>query len=646
MTAARALKQDQSAAAHFLTLLDEGAEQFCFRVFDDNEVRKDPKLAAKFEGTLDEVWPRLASKQGQGCGVYVVANAGEQTNDTIYKVRAVFADTDGAPLEPILACGLEPHIIVESSPGKWHVYWLVDGLPTDAFRDIQRNIAAMFGTDKSVNDLARVMRLPGLMHLKGEPFLVRVIHESGALPYDADTIRQHFGVTATVPSTPPAPTLGQSVETNRHADVLKLTLMLAHSVRAGAMTRQEAFDLMRARRDSGRWSRHVPDDEISRALDGALMKGGEVAVDESAPIPQLDRVDLTGLMESTVSPVEFVVEPIIPRRTTTLLGGHGGVGKSMLALTLAAHVAAGRPWGPYIFQQGRAVVVSLEDDAEIVRYRLRRIIETCGLPADAVLANLTLFDGSSIDAELAVEMTANGVTRLAFTPVMDAVSEAVKGAAFVLIDNASDAYGGNENERRQVRAFVRKVNREARENNAALVLLAHIDKQAAKHGGKGNTYSGSTQWHNSVRSRLALVEADGVIELLHEKSNLGRLADPLIIQRGRHGVPAPATSAAIDAARALMCGGDVDAVMNALGAAITAGQTIPCAESGPHTTWHALCNHPELPAVYRDKDGKRRVWVALAALERAGRIRREQYTRANRHPGERWALAQTGALDD
>ena len=67
----------------------------------------------------------------------------------------------------------------------------------------------------------------------------------------------------------------------------------------------------------------------------------------------------------------------------------------------------------------------------------------------------------------------------------------------------------------------------AREHDAAVVLLAHIDKAAARNGGQGNSYSGSTAWHNSARSRLALVEDEATgLELLHEKANFGKKRDP------------------------------------------------------------------------------------------------------------------------
>lgn len=382
MSAAESLTRlDQSEAARFLSILDESAETFCFRVFDDNESRKDPRLAAKFDGSLESVWPHLVDKQAKGCGVYVVANAGEQTNDTIYKVRAVFADTDGAPLDPILACGLEPHIVVESSPGKWHVYWLVDNLPTAAFRDVQRSIAAQFGTDKSVNDLARVMRLPGMLHQKGVPFLARIIHESGALPYSAETILAHFPPAAT--SDQPTGLTGAQglgpglvIEHDRHADVIKCTLLLAQSVHAGAMTRQEAFDTMRARRDAGRYSRHVPDDEIKRALDGALSKrelapAQPPAEERPAPVLKLARF--------TAADIDAAKKPqpnafmggwkgqvgLFPVGEVTVIGAPGREGKTSVMMAIAQHYAIGKPIAGLSPEEIKSVLIySAEDDRD------------------------------------------------------------------------------------------------------------------------------------------------------------------------------------------------------------------------------------------------------------------------------------------
>ena len=92
------------------------------------------------------------------------------------------------------------------------------------------------------------------------------------------------------------------------------------------------------------------------------------------------------------------------------------------------------------------------------------------------------------------------------TATLGELRAAVGGAGLLIIDNASDAYDGPENDRRQVRTFIRELAGLGRGNNAGVMLLAHIDKQAARFGSQGNSYSGSSAWHNSARSRLALVD--------------------------------------------------------------------------------------------------------------------------------------------
>jgi hypothetical protein len=98
-----------------------------------------------------------------------------RTSDNVIAVRALFADADGTPIGPILAKCPPPHILVESSPDKWHIYWLTNDTKLEEFKPRQIAIANALGTDPSVNDLARVLRLPGFYHQKNEPFMSRLV---------------------------------------------------------------------------------------------------------------------------------------------------------------------------------------------------------------------------------------------------------------------------------------------------------------------------------------------------------------------------------------------------------------------------------------------------------------------------------------
>lgn len=172
--------QDVNLANGFLKLLDAKAEQFCFRTLVDGATKRSD-LIGNFVGGFDALAPKLIERNNAGAGVFVVVNDGGHKKEKINRVRAVFADTDGAPLQPIVEA-LPPSYVVNTSPGKWHIYWRVTpDFPLNQFAPVQRAIAEKFGTDTSVVDLPRLMRVPGFYHNKNEPFLVRITDFDRAL---------------------------------------------------------------------------------------------------------------------------------------------------------------------------------------------------------------------------------------------------------------------------------------------------------------------------------------------------------------------------------------------------------------------------------------------------------------------------------
>ena len=167
---------DTVSAKQFLDLLGQG-EPFSFVTFDDRKKRKD--LARQLQGNLDQHLVDLATLNQLGAGVFVRINATDGRGnraENVQRVRAVFVDLDGADLNPVMAWKLPPHVVVQTSSGRWHAYWLVHDMHLERFHDVQRALADLFGGDKVVNDLGRVMRLPGFMHCKDIPVRV-VIHE-------------------------------------------------------------------------------------------------------------------------------------------------------------------------------------------------------------------------------------------------------------------------------------------------------------------------------------------------------------------------------------------------------------------------------------------------------------------------------------
>lgn len=129
------------------------------------------------------------------CGIYWTVNSMKHTPegrvrrsaDHVARVAAVFIDLDGEPLPDLEVFPLPPTAIVESSSGKYHVYWAVDGVGLDDFPVIQKFLASQYNSDPMVCDLPRVMRLPGFYHNKtAEGFITRIVDLDEGNQYHKD----------------------------------------------------------------------------------------------------------------------------------------------------------------------------------------------------------------------------------------------------------------------------------------------------------------------------------------------------------------------------------------------------------------------------------------------------------------------------
>jgi hypothetical protein len=182
------LLPDRAIAEGFLVALAPETDWFLFQTFTDNKQRReqykaergyDP-LAQSLYGALNECWGRLVQLSNAGAGVAFAVNETDglgRTTAHVKRVRAFFVDMDGEPLANLKRLGLRPHIITQTSPGRYHAYWLVRGAALDHFKDMQKRLAKLVDADLNVCDLPRVMRLPGFPHQKqpDQPFMVEYV---------------------------------------------------------------------------------------------------------------------------------------------------------------------------------------------------------------------------------------------------------------------------------------------------------------------------------------------------------------------------------------------------------------------------------------------------------------------------------------
>ena len=113
-------------------------------------------------------------------------------SENIKRIRAIWQeDDDGFDG----AFPLAPSMIVQTSPGHFHRYWLVeDDWPADEqgcadFKAVMEPMVETYGSDPNAKDSARVLRLPGFLHHKTDtPHLVHIVEASGRRNSRADII--------------------------------------------------------------------------------------------------------------------------------------------------------------------------------------------------------------------------------------------------------------------------------------------------------------------------------------------------------------------------------------------------------------------------------------------------------------------------
>lgn len=188
------IKPDKQIAKSFLDRLDNEADEFAFQTYPDGS-RDDEDLVSVKHGSLDDCFTELVDLNREGAGVSVSINKTDgrgRKKENISRVRALFLDLDGPSLEPVRDHRRDPHIITETSEGRYHCYWLVEDFPLKKFEVVQKRIADTFNGDDQVSTVNTVMRLPGFYNMKEDPQKVKIIEENSIEPYSSKLILETF----------------------------------------------------------------------------------------------------------------------------------------------------------------------------------------------------------------------------------------------------------------------------------------------------------------------------------------------------------------------------------------------------------------------------------------------------------------------
>lgn len=484
---------DFPTAERFLQALDP-AGQFTFQTFGDRV--KDPALVRTLNGTFDQHKTELARLNAAGAGVFVTVNQTDGKGrrlENVTAIRAVCLDLDGPPLPE--SWDLEPHVITGTSPGRFQCWLFVtEGFPLDKFEAVQKALATRYGGDPSVHDLPRVMRLPGFIHQKKEPFQSWIIRDWADEPrYPLAQILAAFPPVSEAKKTTPTGTTDDPV--------------LAKLAEKGMVIGQD--------REPGKYIIRCPQADQHSNQDpeaafwlknhrGFAGYGFKCLHGHCANLTVKDLLQWLGIAErgakslqimtrrlSVVEykPVTWLWPGYLPMGALCLIDGDPGLGKSFLTLDLAARVSAGRifPTGERATPAG-VVLMSYEDDPG---FTIRPRLETMGADLDRI----TLLEG----------ITDEKGPRLPSVADISAIRETALsiGAGLIIVDPLMAALPGavDSHSDHNIRSILAPLSKLAQETGATVLIVRHLNKS----GGGNALYRGGGSIGIVAAARAAYV---------------------------------------------------------------------------------------------------------------------------------------------
>ena len=205
---------------------------------------------------------------------------------------------------------------------------------------------------------------------------------------------------------------------------------------------------------------------------------------------------------ATAPSLAWLVDGAFLAGSVAILAGDGGLGKSLLMQQLMTASYTGQKWLGMRTEKCRSLAVFCEDDVDELHRRQERINEHYG-------CRMTDLDGVMIESRPGRDCVLMQFKQWGGDgkemPMMAQVKYAAKqhGAKIVILDTVADVFSGNEVDRNQPRTFIRALRQLAIELQGVVILTQHPSNEGMS---SGSGRSGSTGWHNSVRSRLYLTK--------------------------------------------------------------------------------------------------------------------------------------------
>ncbi len=509
-------------ARRFLhAILPERREDEVYRV----EVFPRPADQANNFTRIDALAAYL-SKHGRSANAYVAlatfpAGGNDRQAEHAMRVACLWADLDCGADKPYAtqadaqaaldAFPLRPHAVLNSGHGLW-AYWPLaepaEGKDLDRAIALVRGLAEVLRADPSVADRARITRVPGTVNVDsferrkdGRDHPVLLLHlDEDAPRYGLDDFTA-AGVPELRQATRAQRGIAADGERIPQGSRNQTLTSLAGSIRRPGMSLAAIEAALLAENDARCDPPLAPDEvrdiaaSISRyAPEPKLRAATRRAKVASTPPPAGGLPDgMRRMADVAPERVRWLWPGRIPLGKVTLISGDPDLGKSLLALDLAARVTRGHtmPDGT-LGLEGGAVIISLEDG-----------------PGDTIRPRLEAA-GADLDRIILIEEVGDG--EAAHTPSIpediDAIRYAVKEAEalLVIIDPLAAALSDETDSHvdHRVRRSLVPLKLMAEETGIAVVVIRHLNKS----GGTNAKYRGGGSIGITAAARAELLVAE------------------------------------------------------------------------------------------------------------------------------------------
>ena len=514
-----------------------------------------PPQTARFAvDWMDDAVEWITSLNGLGFNLYAVRNpirhdvSGSASDTDIIASFFLWADCDdpasagnvyrfdGPKWSAAVTTGTIPSIRV-------HTYWALETPCTDMteWRTMQETIAAHFGSDPSVVNSSRIMRIGGTVSYPAknkvergyvkEMTTVRTEYDEQRAPVTIDQMRRVFGERGTQAAA--APASGFRIDTGPQALDRERTAIQALS---GTEWNNAVLRLV------GSYVRKGLSDGEIHALTDPLTLGGYTVQDtrdEVQPIinrtrnnPKFDGagpetenqaepvtpqtisdfpIDSSAKFLSDLEPLEYLIDGLLPMGVTYSLTGHAGHGKTTLALQFAISIARGELFAGRDTGKGSVLILAGENPYN-VKWQYAAALAAQNLnPADV--------DINFVQGRFSINQ---------FSDVLRSKMEAMPDLKLVIVDSLQAFFeGDNDNDNSQMVIMAHKLrDMAAITNRPALLIIAH---PAGKVPSKDNLVPrGGGAFLNEIDGNLTVWSQDASQQTLHHSQKFrGAGFDPV-----------------------------------------------------------------------------------------------------------------------